>query len=83
MIQPQNDQDLFAPSEGPTPTHTHTHSHSDSRWIKLNCLSLITFCLVPYVVSSSDEELLEVLNQSLKDETHTNHVASTNNVNSN
>ena len=30
----------------------------------------------------SDEELPEVLNQSVKDETHTNHVASTNNVNS-
>ena len=41
--QPQNDQDLFAPSEGPIPTHTHTHSHSESRWIKLNCLLLITF----------------------------------------
>ena len=30
----------------------------------------------------SDEELLQVLNQSMKDETHTNHVMSANNVNS-
>ena len=41
--QPQSDQDLFAPSKEPIPTHTHTHTHSDSRPIKLNCLSLITF----------------------------------------
>ena len=45
-------------------------------------LSITNGFLVLQVVNSSDEELSEILNQSVKDETHTNHVASTNNVNS-
>ena len=41
--QPQNDQNLFVPSEEPIPTHTHTHTHSKTWLIKLNCLLLIIF----------------------------------------
>ena len=38
--------------------------------------------MVPEIVNSSNEELPEVLNQNVKDKTHSNHAASTNNVNS-
>ena len=45
-------------------------------------MSITNNSLVPEIVNSSNEELLEVLNQNVKDKTHSNHVASTNNVNS-
>ena len=77
--QPQNDQDLFVGSDGPILTHTHIHSHTKSWWIKLNYLSLIIFWFLR--LSVRPMKLPEVLKQSVKDETHTNHVASTNNVN--